>query len=95
MEHYLATHFSSLPLFFWRGAQGDPYGTRVETGGALSSCLAMSVPFLRLVSREPKVTGKGCCDQHIVLLVAMSVPFLRLVSREPKVTPEEDVVTPT
>jgi len=48
----------------------------------------MFVPFLRLVSRTPKVTrtGRECSDPNIILLVAMSVPFLRLVSREPKVT---------
>jgi hypothetical protein len=60
MEHYLATHFS--PAFFLE--HRVTHGTRVETGGALSSCLAMSVPFLRLVSRAQGETGKGCSDQH-------------------------------
>ena len=52
MEHYLATHFS--PAFFLE--HRVTHGTRVETGGALSSRVAMSVPFLRLVSRAWRVT---------------------------------------
>lgn len=51
MEHYLATHFS--PAFFLE--HRVTHGTRVETGGPMSSCLAMSVPFPRLVSRVSKV----------------------------------------
>jgi hypothetical protein len=51
MEHYLATHFS--PAFFLE--HRVTHGTRVESGGPMSSCSAMSVPFLRVVSRVPRV----------------------------------------